>query len=172
MLHLTVRPIRFTAFKSFNMTVYHLENIYFFIRFQICPNGLLCFGSPYSGFNVPRNNDYDFYFVGKYCLAPYFTDLDPRLYGRIYYNTYDFSKTASAEQSKVYVNVTNLVKAKYNVSAYSPGIVVKVTWEGVPPYPGLYTSAEVKSNFVIRDFKTQILHQNMFLCLTSFINQT
>lgn len=98
-----------------------------FPSLKICPNGLLCFGSPYTNFQSLETNS------GHYCLAAYFEDLNPRVGGEIYYNFYDYTGDVDVEANDVYRIVKDLVDDKYKIN-FQPAFILKTTWDRVVPF--------------------------------------
>ena len=83
---------------------------------------------------MPQSSATSSSYSDKYCLAGYFTDLNPTLGGKVYFNSYDFTKTETSDGTAVKTVVTDLVQAKYQLDKYKPAFVAKATWEAVVPY--------------------------------------
>ncbi|XP_052803968.1 uncharacterized protein LOC128234050 isoform X2 [Mya arenaria] len=104
-------------------------------RVYICPNGLMCFGRKYEGYTIPqRNRVVNSEFTGSFCLAPYFTDLNPYSAGDVFYQVYD-SLSSDVNQT-VYSKVKALVEAQYNTTNFLPQYIVKATWDQIPRFGG------------------------------------
>ena len=96
-----------------------------FILFQICPNGLICFKQPFSGYVPPRNSrGYSADFKGAVCIAPYFADLIVT-HNQLFYQSYDFSTVSNAN---VNVKVKGFVNESYGEANFEPIYVLKATW--------------------------------------------
>ncbi|XP_052806502.1 mucin-4-like [Mya arenaria] len=104
-------------------------------RVYICPNGLMCFGRKYEGYTIPqRNRVVNSEFTGSFCLAPYFTDLNPNSAGDVFYQVYD-SLSSDVNQT-VYAKVKALVEAQYATTNFLPQYIVKATWDQIPRFGG------------------------------------
>lgn len=116
------------------------QQIFYF--FQICPNGLLCFNRPHEAYTIPDGNRFHSEYQNIYCLAPYFTDLNPSRGGKVYYRTYNYLK--SNEPTDALETVQNLVEQNYKTT-FIPVFILKATWDEVPPYGRYYS--QVSGNF-------------------------
>ena len=105
---------------------------------QICPNGLVCFNRPHEGYTVPNNNGYDSSYRNKYCLAPYFTDLNPSQRGAVNYNDFDLFRSSDNASKEAASIAGSLVTQYYNTS-FEPLYVLQATWIDVPPFGGYNT---------------------------------
>ncbi|WAR05736.1 FBN1-like protein [Mya arenaria] len=104
-------------------------------QIAICPNGLMCFGRKYEGYTIPqRNRVVNSEFTGSFCLAPYFTDLNPNSAGDVFYQVYD-SLSSDVNQT-VYAKVKALVEAQYATTNFLPQYIVKATWDQIPRFGG------------------------------------
>jgi len=118
--------------------------------FQICPNGVVCFGRRFEGYTIPATNRaVDAELAKKYCLAPYFTDLQPTTASTssIFYQVYDFSAVTSSNDAVLDV-VSGLVDETYQRGDFSPALVIKSTWSDLQRYDG--NAAQVSRSWFCR----------------------
>ena len=104
------------------------------ISFQICPNGLICFGGKVQTFFIPRHGEFRKSFLGRSCLAPYFSDLNSRFHGLIYYRYIDALEDTSAPEIDVAKTLVNQNKA----DDIEPTFILITTWSAVPNYTYSY----------------------------------
>ena len=110
-----------------------------YLIFQVCANGLVCFNRRYQSYTVPVNRQYTPDLVGIYCLAPYFTDLDLRSSGSVWYQTY----TMSSDAENIRESMKNLVNETYSIQI-TPSFIFKATWKEVPLYGGPRHEVHIK----------------------------
>ena len=101
----------------------------------------MCFGQPFTSYSVPfsprgTNANYR----NAYCLAPYFTDLNPVTKGNVFYRMYD---NALNDIDAAIVDLAKqLVLDVYDV-AIEPDMIVKATWVDVLKYGDSVSSLRV-----------------------------
>ncbi|XP_053372749.1 uncharacterized protein LOC123561027 [Mercenaria mercenaria] len=101
-----------------------------FRRIFVCANGLICFGRRYVSYTVPQNKVFSSDLLNVYCLAPYFTDMDLRTSGSVWYQAYESASNASITSA-----MANLVYDLYEVQI-QPLYMFKATWVESPKYGG------------------------------------
>ncbi|XP_060565921.1 alpha-tectorin-like, partial [Ruditapes philippinarum] len=100
-----------------------------FRTIYVCANGLVCFNRSYESYIIPENRQYRHDLVGIYCLAPYFTDLDLRFSGSVWYQAY----TMASDAENIRESVKKLVNETYSIQI-TPNFIFKATWKEVPLY--------------------------------------
>ncbi|KAH3839278.1 hypothetical protein DPMN_112704 [Dreissena polymorpha] len=92
-------------------------------KIYICPNGLICFKQPFSGYFPPsKSRGFSVDFKDAFCIAAYFTDLEVTS-NQLYYQSYDFTTNS-------YTRVSAQLAGLVNETDFEPVFAVKVTWVG------------------------------------------
>lgn len=114
----------------------------------------MCFRRQYESFSIPTSNEFNYDLLSVYCLAPYFTDLNPAFGGKVYYSAYDLLKTQNTLSADT--KVQEMVHRHYNVS-FKPVYILKSTWDQVPPFGGREG---------VRHFLLQVDMPTLLMCCT------
>ena len=101
---------------------------------QICPNGIVCFGRRLQTYFIPRNGEFRYSFLGRACLAPYFSDLATYWGGNIYYRYINALDDTSAPEIEL---ARTIVQRSQGVTI-EPTFILITTYEEVPHYYAIF----------------------------------
>ena len=89
------------------------------------------FGGRLQTYSIPRAGEFRYNFLGRACLAPYFSDLITYYRGKIHYRyIYPLDNTSASEIGEVKA----IVEESQGVDI-EPSFILIVTWDGVPHFP-------------------------------------
>ena len=91
----------------------------------------MCLNNAYVGYTVPTSGQISPNFAGMYCMAPYFTDLDTTVSGKVWYQIYDTTTNSVLINHVAITTAESLVFNRYGIT-FDAVLVIKVTWENVP----------------------------------------
>ena len=104
---------------------------------QIATNGIISFGDQFSSFAAtlfPNVNNPTVF--NSYVAAPYWSDIDNRNLGEIWYETHTAGQNSTSSSLQMLEQVSSLVRSEQNVSLFQGTWMVVATWNGSVPFAG------------------------------------
>lgn len=110
---------------------------------QVGTNGIISFGSEFETYTA------QLFPYGQHIIAPYWTDNDATLYGRVSWEAY--SSTDSQISSEIIAKVTNFIRIDTSSKTFNGNFVLVANWSEMHPYPAgqHIANAEPYFNMVI-----------------------
>ena len=126
-------------------------NIEIILCIQISSNGIISFGNefPYFGATLFPNPNNPTVF-NSYVAAPYWSDIDGRIFGEVWYETHTSGQGSMSDS--MLERVSNLVRSEENLSSFQGTWMVVATWNGSVPYGGTGVLVCLKISFSLSDF--------------------
>ena len=97
---------------------------------QVCPNGIICFGKRLQTYSIPQHGESRSTFIGRSCLAPYFSDLTTYRTGDIYYRYIDTLDKTNAPE----IEVAKTLVQQSQALSIQPVFIIIATWDRVPHF--------------------------------------
>jgi len=92
----------------------------------------MCFAKPFTSYSVPHSpRGTNANYTNAYCLAPYFTDLNPVTKGSVLYRVYD--NTVNDIDAAI-VDLAKLLVLEVHDVTIEPDMIVTATWVNVLKY--------------------------------------
>ena len=102
---------------------------------QISSNGIISFGSGFPSYGAtlfPNVNNPTVF--NSYLAAPYWSDIDGRIFGEVWYETHTSGQSATS--NTLLERVSNLVRSEQGLSSFQGTWMVVATWNGSVPFAG------------------------------------
>lgn len=112
-----------------------VSKLYFSSSLQITSNGLISFGQQFPNFGAtlfPNENDITVFTA--YLAAPYWSDIDYRTLGDVWYETYATGQSSTS--NTLLERVSNLVRSEQNVPTFQGTWMLVATWNSTVPFAG------------------------------------
>ena len=104
---------------------------------QIATNGVISFGDRFSFFGATLFPNVNFPSVfNSYVAAPYWSDIDNRNLGEIWYETHTAGQNSTPGSLYMLERVSSLVRSEQNLSVFQGTWMVVATWNGSVPFAG------------------------------------
>ena len=102
---------------------------------QVSSNGIISFGNEFPHFGatlLPNINNPTVY--NSYIAAPYWSDIDGRVFGEVWYETHVAGQSTTS--NSLLERVSSLVRSERNLSSFQGTWMVVATWNGSVPFAG------------------------------------
>ena len=118
-----------TSLRSFTLTWKTSSTL------QVSTNGVVSFGEEFtypSSVLFPSSTVAGIHF--SYVLAPYWSDIDTRQRGEVWYETHIRNQNSTSDE--LLNRVSSFVNNQTNASRFEGTSMIVATWDSVPPYAG------------------------------------
>ena len=102
---------------------------------QVATNGIISFGSQFPHFSAtlfPNPNNPTVF--NSYVAAPYWSDIDNRNFGEIWYETHRAGQSSTSDT--LLGRVSNLVRSEQGVPSFQGTWMIVAMWNGSVPFAG------------------------------------
>ena len=114
---------------------------------QITSNGLISFGQQFPNFAATLfPNADDIVVFSAFLAAPYWSDIDNRNLGEIWYETHRAGQSSTSDT--LLGRVSNLVRSEQGVPSFQGTWMLVATWNSTVPFAGSGSVVSVSFNFI------------------------